>query len=64
MKELFSRAMRFFRDVRAELRKVIWPDRRQTMVLTSVVVSVTLVITGIVWVFDLLVSAGLAFLLN
>ncbi len=36
--------VRTFREVRAELRKVVWPSRKETIRLTIVVIAVSAVI--------------------
>ncbi|MEK7125172.1 MAG: preprotein translocase subunit SecE [Patescibacteria group bacterium] len=50
----------FLRDVRAELAKVSWPSRRQTMMYTLTVVAITFVIAIYLGLIDL----GLSRLLN
>ncbi|GGM23379.1 MULTISPECIES: preprotein translocase subunit SecE [Micromonospora] len=59
----FGRVARFFREVVAELRKVIWPTRKELLTYTAVVVVfVTVMLTivagldfafakGVLWVF-------------
>jgi preprotein translocase subunit SecE len=42
----------FLREVRSELRKVAWPDRREVTSYTVVVLVTTLVLTLIVWGMD------------
>jgi preprotein translocase subunit SecE len=44
----FGRIGRFFREVVAELRKVIWPTRKELLTYTAVVVSFLTVMTAIV----------------
>ena len=43
----------FYRQVVAELRKVIWPTRKELVTYTTVVVFFVLVMVAIVAVFDL-----------
>jgi preprotein translocase subunit SecE len=43
----------FYRQVVAELRKVIWPTRKELVTYTTVVVVFVLVMVAIVAVFDL-----------
>src|SRR5690348_5263618 len=49
--------VQFFREVRAEARKITWPSRRETWI-TTVMVMIMVVITS---VFFLVVDAGLGF---
>jgi preprotein translocase subunit SecE len=43
----------FYKQVIAELRKVIWPTRKELVTYTSVVVVFVLVMVAVVAVFDL-----------
>ena len=49
------RLVRYFKEVRAELRKVVWPSRRVTIRLTSIVFGVTVAMSlalGLIdWIF-------------
>lgn len=42
----------FLREVRAELRRVNWPNRKQIVTYTVVVLVLTLVLTSFVWGVD------------
>lgn len=50
---LFSRIGLFYRQVIAELRKVIWPTRKELITYTYVVVTFVVIIASIVAVLDL-----------
>jgi len=45
---IFARFARFVREIVAELRKVIWPTRKELVTYTSVVVVFVAVMTAIV----------------
>jgi preprotein translocase subunit SecE len=45
---LFSRLMRFIREVWAELRKVIWPNRKQMVTYTTVVLVFVIFMVALV----------------
>ncbi|MGB9376051.1 MAG: preprotein translocase subunit SecE [Mycobacteriales bacterium] len=47
-----SRAGRFYREVVAELRKVIWPTRKELVTYTTVVVVFVSIVVAIVAGFD------------
>ncbi|MFY9385126.1 MAG: preprotein translocase subunit SecE [Dethiobacteria bacterium] len=52
--KLINRLLKYLREVRMELKKVQWPDKREFVVYTGVVV-VTVVIFGILfWGLDAL----------
>lgn len=42
----------FLREVRAELRRVNWPSRKQIVSYTVIVLVLTLVLTSFVWGVD------------
>lgn len=49
----FSKRLgRFFRELKAELKKVAWPTRADTMKKTGVVILCVIVVGVIVWIFD------------
>jgi len=54
-----NRVGRYFRSVLAELRKVSWPNRRETTVYTIVVIVTVVVVALLLGVFDMLL--GLVF---
>ncbi|GAB3479526.1 preprotein translocase subunit SecE [Amycolatopsis cihanbeyliensis] len=50
---LFSRIVRFLREVWAELRKVIWPTRKQMITYTAVVLVFVSFMIALVFALDL-----------
>ena len=48
----------FYKQVVAELRKVIWPTRKELVTYTTVVVFFVLVMVAVVAVFDLAFGKG------
>lgn len=44
--------VRFFRDIRTELKKVIWPTREQLTNNTITVLLTCLVVGAIIWIAD------------
>jgi len=55
---LFSRLTRFLREVVAELRKVIWPTRKQMITYTSVVLVFLAVMVALIAGMDVLLAKG------
>jgi preprotein translocase subunit SecE len=45
----------FLREVRSELRKVAWPNRKELVSYTIVVLVTTFVLTMLIWGFDFIV---------
>jgi preprotein translocase subunit SecE len=50
---LFGRIGGFFREVVSELRKVIWPTRRELLTYTTIVIIFVSIMTAIVGFLDL-----------
>ncbi|MGQ9780459.1 MAG: preprotein translocase subunit SecE [Bacillota bacterium] len=50
---------RFFRDVWAELKRVVWPTRRQLQIYTLVVIGSVFVVAAVLFVFDLILAGSL-----
>ncbi|MFI6565281.1 preprotein translocase subunit SecE [Streptomyces sp. NPDC050534] len=48
----FKRLALFYRQVVAELRKVVWPTRNQLTTYTSVVIVFVVIMIGLVMVID------------
>ncbi len=59
---IFKRLRRFFREVLAELRKVIWPNRKQLVTYTTVVVVFVAVMTALMFGLDLAFVKGVSWL--
>ncbi len=57
---MWEKIVQFFHEVKAELKKVNWPTRKETIASTSVV----LVIVFIIAVFLFIVDQGLSFLIR
>lgn len=55
---IFARLARFLREVVAELRKVIWPNRNQMVTYTIVVIVFVVFMVALVAVLDLLFAKG------
>jgi len=43
---------RFMREVQVETKKVVWPERRETVQATIMVVAMVLLISLFLWIVD------------
>ncbi|HEX2134014.1 MAG TPA: preprotein translocase subunit SecE [Actinophytocola sp.] len=57
---LFSRIARFLREVVAELRKVIWPTRKQMITYTAVVLVFVAFMVALIAGLDLALAQGVS----
>lgn len=55
---------KWFREMRSELKKVVWPNGKQLVNNTLIVLGAILVVGIIVCVFDLLAGEGITLLGN
>ena len=53
---VFSRIARWFREMRSELKKVVWTSKSQLVNNTLVVIACVIVVGAFIWVFDLVCS--------
>jgi len=51
-----NRVVRYFRETRSELRKVIWPTRQEATNLTLVVIAVTVAMSALLGLVDYIFS--------
>lgn len=49
-------AVQFLREVRTELKKVVWPSRKQTVASTSVVVVLVVIVSAFLGMVDYILS--------
>ena len=52
----------FFKGVKAEFKKIVWPDRQQTLKQSVAVVAISVVVGVIIALSDYVVKYGVNFL--
>ena len=61
----FSRGVvRWFREMRSELKKVVWPTWKQVLNNSWVVIVMVLIVGVIIGVFDFLAGQGISALIS
>ncbi len=63
-KRTFSSIGKWFRGMKSELKKVVWPTWSQLVNNTVVVVVISLIVALIVGVFDFIAGQGITALLS
>ena len=48
----FRRIAKWFREMKSELKKVVWPTKKQVLQNTVVVLIAVLVVGAFIWIFD------------
>jgi preprotein translocase subunit SecE len=59
-----NRIVRYVKEVRAELRKVVWPTRKTTIRLTAIVFAVTTAMSLFLGLLDLIFSKLFALIIG
>ncbi len=52
-----NRAAKFFRDLRGEFKKIVWPSKKQVINNTIVVIAAVIVVGVFIWAIDLGLAA-------
>ena len=54
----------WFREMKIEMKKVVWPDRKTVAKNTGTVLLCSLVIGACIWIFDFVASTAVEMILN
>ena len=63
-KRFFGGIARYFRELKSELKKVVWPTPKQVLKNTLIVLACVLVVGVCVFVFDKVSSTGVNALIS
>ena len=55
---------RYFRELRSELKKVVWPTPKQVVKNTLIVLACVLIVGVFIWIFDFVAGAGITGLIS
>ena len=56
-KRTWGKVKKYFRELRSELKKVVWPSGKQTVNNTVTVIVCVIVVGACIWIFDGLAGA-------
>ena len=62
--KFFARLARWFREMKSELKKVVWPKRKELVRACLVVAACILVIGVFIWIVDGVAAAVIRALIN
>ena len=51
-KRTWGKVKKYFRELRSELKKVVWPTGKETMKNTGTVLLCSLIVGAFIWIFD------------
>ena len=58
-KRTWGKTKKFFRELRSELKKVVWPTYQQVLKNTLVVAGCVAVVGVFIWLFDFVAQVGI-----
>ena len=59
-----KKVVRFFKEIKTELKKVVWPTRKQLVNYTITVLFTCLVVGAIIWIVDFGLAKIIGFILT
>ena len=60
----WGKVCRYFRELRSELKKVVWPTPQQVFKNAAIVVGCVVAIGVFIWLFDFVASKGIELLIS
>ena len=63
-KRTWGKVCRYFRELKSELKKVVWPTPKQVAKNTLIVVCCVLAVGVFIWLFDAVANFGISALLS
>ena len=58
-KRTFGKVGKYFRELRSELKKVVWPTPQQVLKNTAIVVGCVIAVGVFIWLFDFVAQVGI-----
>ena len=63
-KRFFGGIARYFRELRSELKKVVWPTPKQVLKNALIVLACVVVVGVFIWLFDFVAQFGINALIS
>jgi preprotein translocase subunit SecE len=54
-----NRIVKFFKELKSEMKKVVWPSRKQVVNNTLIVIAVVVIVGVVIAIFDTIFQWGL-----
>jgi len=54
-----NKILKFFKEVKSEMKKVVWPSRKQLVNNTLIVIAVVVLVCVVIAIFDAIFQFGL-----
>ena len=59
-----KRIPQYFRDLRSEAKKIVWPNRKQTIQNTIIVIVMMGIVGAFIWILDFIFTYLLALIIK
>ena len=63
-KRTWGKTKKYFRELRSELKKVVWPTGEQVLKNAAIVVGCVIVVGIFIWLFDFVAQFGIDALIS
>ena len=63
-KRTWGKTCKYFRELRSELKKVVWPTYHQVLKNAAIVIGCVIVVGIFIWVFDFVAQFGIDALIS
>ena len=63
-KRIFGGIGRYFRELRSELKKIVWPTPQQVLKNTLIVAACVIIVGAFIWLFDFVSRVSIDALIN
>lgn len=60
----FVRIANYFKEVKSEMKKVVWPSFSKVRQNTIIVIIYVLIVGVVIWALDMLFTWGMSFFIN
>lgn len=55
-----NRIARYFKELKSEMKKVVWPSKKQVIKNTLIVIAAVVIIGVVIWILDAVFGFGLS----
>ena len=63
-KRTWHKTCKYFRELRSELKKVVWPTPKQVLKNTAIVLCCVVAVGVFIWLFDFVAGEGISALIG
>ena len=63
-KRTWHKTCKYFRELKSELKKVVWPTYQQVLKNTAIVIGCVLCVGVFIWLFDIVAGFGIDALIS